>query len=245
MTSSTTSIILNWNNLNVSKDSIRRIKRESPLIVVDNGSTDGSKLYFADKLKPSEYIQMGYNAGNALARNEAIKRVKTKYFFLLDGDILYVPGTIKTLEKLIERYPECGCLGVNDPIRVRRTGMNGTLCSQEADIKAETGRIYKGFPMAWTQYGLFRNTGQLFPSEEPFDKTGMGYEDSWYYHEMKSKGLESYFITKPLYYHDAHAGKRELDKLKIDTNEPARRKAFEDKWGRNDWLDKELRIEIA
>lgn len=243
MTSKTTAILLNWNTLNVAKDSIRRLKRECPLIVADNGSTDGSKLYFADHLKPEEYIQMGYNSGNCVARNEAIRKVKTKYFFLIDGDILYVPNSIKVLEEILDKYEECGIVGVNDPLRVRRTGMNGTLNTQEADIKAGRSPIFKGFPMAWTQYGLFRNIGQLFPEESPFDTAGMGYEDSFYYHEMKEKGLESYFITQPLYYHDAHAGHRELNKENTPTREDERREFFHKKFGKVDWMDKEMTIQ--
>jgi glycosyltransferase involved in cell wall biosynthesis len=240
----TTAIILNWNNLNVSRDSIRRLRREVPIIVVDNGSNDGSQLYFADKLKKDEYIQMGYNAGNCVARNFGIQRVKTKYFFLLDGDILYVPNSIKVLETILDKYDTCGCVGVNNNESIHKYGFNGTPNLDEASIKAEPSPIFKGFPMAWTQYGLFRNTGQKFPDFDPFDTAGIGYEDDWYYHEMKESGLESFFIQYPLYFHDAHAGKRELNKAKADMREEERKKAFNDKWGSN-WQEKEMQIELV
>jgi glycosyltransferase involved in cell wall biosynthesis len=244
MTSLTTAIVLSWNNLSVSKDTIRRLKRECPIIVVDNGSTDGSQLYFADRLKKDEYIQMGYNAGNCLARNAAIKKVKTKYFFLIDGDILYVPNSIKILEEILEKYPKCGCVGVNNNNSIKKYGFNGTPNLMEAAIKAERNPIFKGFPMAWTQYGLFRNTGQIFPDFDPFDTAGIGYEDDWFYHEMKEKELESYYITEPLYFHDAHAGKRELTKANQDFRESERKEAFEKKYGKA-WMDKQLNIELV
>lgn len=237
-----TAIVLSWNNLNVIKDTIRRLRREADVIVVDNGSTDGSQLYLADLGDKITYIQMGENKGSSVARNMAISRIKGD-FFLIDGDILYVPDSIKILQETIEKYPECGCLGVNDPLRVAQTGMNGTPNLQEAEVFANFSKVYKGFPMAWTQYGYFRNTGQRFPEAYPFDRAGMGYEDSWYYHEMKEKGLESYFITKPLYYHDAHAGHRELKKLNQSTLEPERREAFEKRFGKVDWMDKPITIE--
>lgn len=234
----TTACVLSWNNLNVLKDSIRRLRRDAPVIVVDNGSTDGTQLYLADLGDKITYIQMGENKGSSVARNMALSRVKTKYFFLIDGDILYVPGSIKMLEDEIDKYPECGCLGVNNPRRVAETGMNGTLNEMEADTFSEKSDIYKGFPMAWTQYGIFRNTGQKFPEEYPFDRAGTGYEDSWYYHEMKEKGLESYFMISPLYYHDAHAGKRELDKINMPTLETERRNLFHKRFGEVDWMDR-------
>jgi hypothetical protein len=143
----------------------------------------------------------------------------------------------------MDKYPKCGCVGVNDPNVVAQTGMNGTLDEMRADtIAHKPSTIYSGFPMAWTQYGLFRNTGQKFPEEYPFDRAGMGYEDSWWYWEMKEKGLESYFITRPLYYHDAHAGHRELAKLKQDTLEKERMEAFHKEFGEVDWMDRSLEI---
>ena len=99
--------------------------------------------------------------------------------------------------------------------------------------------------MAWTQYGVFKKTRQRFPEVYPFDRAGHGYEDSWYYHEMKRNGLESYFITKPLYYHDAHAGKRELNKINAPTFENERKTLFEKEFGKNDWLDKSVKIKIV
>lgn len=240
---STKAIVLSWNNLNVIKDTIRRLRRESDVIVVDNGSTDGSQLYLADLGDKITYIQMGENKGSSVARNMAISRVKGD-FFLIDGDILYVPESIKYLKEILDSHPECGIVGVNDPGRVAATGMNGTLDLMEADIKAKKpDKIFKGFPMAWTQYGVFRNTGQKFPEEYPFDRAGHGYEDSFWYWEMKEKGLESYFITKPLYFHDAHAGKRELNKVKMPTLENERREAFEKRFGKVDWMDKPIKIE--
>ena len=232
---------MNWNTLNVAKDSLRRARKEVPVIVVDNGSTDGSKLYFADLGDKITYIQMGENKGSSVARNMAISRVKTKYFFLIDGDILYVPDSIKYLEEILDAHPECGCVGVNDPARVSQTGMNGTLNEFEADLEAKRPeKIYKGFPMAWTQYGLFRS-GIKMPEEYPFDRAGHGYEDDWAYREMQEKGLQSYFILKPLYFHDAHAGKRELRKSNTPTMEKERAEAYFKKWG-DSWLTKPFQI---
>ncbi len=238
-----TACVLSWNNLNVLKDSVRRLRKEVTVIVVDNGSTDGTQLYLADLGDKITYIQMGENKGSSIARNMAISRVKGD-FFLIDGDILYVPDSIKYLKEILDAHPECGCVGVNSPRQVAEYGMNGTLNEMEADIQAhKPPMIYKGFPMAWTNYGLFRNTGQKFPEQYPFDRAGMGYEDSWWYWEMKEKGLESYFITHPMYYHDAHSGKRELDKIGMPTLEVERRKAFVDRFGEVDWLDKSINIE--
>lgn len=238
----TTAIVLNWNNLNVSKDSVRRLKREVPVIVVDNGSTDGSVEYFS-AFDDITFINLGKNTGNCVARNKALDMVKTSYFFLLDGDILYVPDSIKYLLEVIEKNPNAGIVGVHNDNNVREFGFNGVPIESMADIKARPPmKVFKGFPMAWTQYGIFRNTGQRFIEKPPFDTAGHGYEDDWWFREMKEKELDSYFITHPHYFHDAHSGKRELAKVDLPTREEERAKAYHDKWG-DSWLSRNFTIE--
>lgn len=240
----TTAIILSWNTLSVVKDSLRRLKRECPVIVVDNGSTDGSREYFESYSDPNvKFILLDENKGNCIARNLALRATTTPYFFLIDGDILYVPNSIKILEEIIGKYPECGCVGVHNEINVRKYGFNGTPNILEASLKAVAPQtVYKGFPMAWTQYGLFRKTGQEFIEKAPFDTAGHGYEDDYWFREMKKKGLDSYFITEPLYYHEAHSGKREIAKLGLPDREDERRKAYQDRWGES-WLTQLFTVE--
>jgi len=234
----TTAIILNWNTLHITKDSYRRLAKEVPVIILENGSDDGSLEYFKSLKDNPKIIHYYYNAGNCIPRNNGIDLVQTDYFFLLDGDILYVPKSIKILEEILNTYKQCGCVGVHNMQNVAKYGHNGTPNKQKADLRStKPDAVFSGFPMAWTQYGLFRKTDQRFITKKPFNKPGQGYEDSWYYHEMKSRGLDSWFITKPLYYHQAHSGKRELEKYRLPTFEQDRKKIFENKWGKVDWID--------
>lgn len=235
----TTAIVLNWNELHIVKDTVRRLKREVPVIVVDNGSTDGSFEYFRDHPDPRvEFLPLNENKGNALARNEAIKKVKTDYFFLIDGDILYVPGSIKVLESILSVYKDAGCVGVHSPEQVKNYGHNGTRNIMEANLRAENPTaIFKGWPMAWTQYGLFRTKDILFPSTAPFDGPGMGWEDDYYYMLIREKGLHSYFITTPMYFHEAHHGKTQFDEMGKDTREKERMEAFFQRWGQKETVN--------
>lgn len=241
----TTAIVLNWNTLHVAKDSIRRLSREVPTIVVDNGSTDGSREYFTEHPRDGvTYMLHERNLGSSVARNLAIDQVKTPYYFLLDGDILYVPGSIALLERVFSTYPACGIIGVHCGESVQKYGHNGTPDINEADIAAPAdATVYRGFPMAWTQYGLFRKSDQRFPAQPPFDGPGYGYEDSWYYHELRERGLDSYYVERPMYYHDAHSSKRELEKAGLPDNEAARRDAFHARFGQTDWLDRAFTTE--
>lgn len=244
-----TAIILSWNTYETVKESVARLLEENiPVILVENGSTDATKgwikyLHLDEKIKVIDYPE---NVGNCVSRNAAIDLVETKYFFLLDGDIIYVPKTIEILERVAKRLPNFGIVGVHNPNQVGKTGHNGTSEYGQSDLEAKYPDIaYWGIPMAWTQYGLFLKTDQRFITEPPFDRIGYGLEDSYFYQEMKRKGLGCYFITEPMYYHEAHSSKKEIEELGIDLKdtENKRRLIFERDFGQNDWLNRNYTIQ--
>ena len=231
----TTCIILSWNTYETVKESVERLLEENiPVILVENGSTDETKTWieFMKIAEKVTVLNLPENVGNCVSRNLAIDMVDTKYYFLLDGDIIYVPNTIKVLEKTFKRLPNAGILGVHNPNQVGKTGHNGTKLYEEAEFEAQLpNKAYFDLPMAWTQYGLFLKTDQRFIVEPPFDRIGMGWEDNYFYWQMKTEhNLESYFITNPMYYHEAHSGQIEINKLGIENYEEERKRIFINKF---------------
>lgn len=240
--------ILNWNELNVSRDSVRRLMKEpdvTQVVVVDNGSTDGSKEYFRELVQHGlTLVDLPENVGPSVGRNKGIEQCDEDYIFLLDGDILYVPGTIAEYQKILDHYTDAFCVGQNSFEMVMQLGHNGTLNPIEADLRMDTDYVISDwFPMAWTQYGLFR--GDLlreyrFIDEGPFGQAGWGYEDDDYFHEMKKLGYTALSVNKPLYYHEAHSGVKELIRSEsqefFDDQMKRRKKIFDKKWGKkNTW----------
>jgi GT2 family glycosyltransferase len=70
-------IVVNYNGIELLKkylDSVLQTQYPSRVIVVDNGSNDGSVEYL--KEKGVEVIQLDKNYGPAYARNVAIKSLK-------------------------------------------------------------------------------------------------------------------------------------------------------------------------
>ena len=254
-------LCLNWNELEVAKDTVRRALKEPEIdevIVVDNGSTDGSKEYFrklagtilvpdkqlkfTDKNQKLIFIDWPLNAGASVARNLGIKVAKGEYIFLIDGDILYVPGTVAAYKKILDHYQDAACVGQNSFEMLSQTGHNGAYNPVDADIRmSEDYTISDWFPMAWTQYGLFRTQLLLdhpFVEEPPFNEAGYGFEDDDMYHQLKKAGYVSLSVDKPVYYHFAHSGIRELKKADLEIKMEERKKVFEKRWGRNSgWGD--------
>jgi len=218
------------------------------IILVDNGSTDGTKEYFADltddKFVP---IYLKKNLGSSVGRNKGLSKTKSKHVFLIDGDILYVRGTIREYAKILDAFPDAGCVGQNSQALLAQLGHNGVYNPTEADFVMDTNyTIEDWFPMAWTQYGLFR--GDMlrelrFVELPPYNEAGYGCEDDWLYQEMEKAGYVSLAVDKPVYYHHAHSGWRELHKAGVQDKMIERVKLFEKCWGRNNlWAQRLKRI---
>jgi glycosyltransferase involved in cell wall biosynthesis len=237
-------ILLNWNELDVSKDSVRRLLKEPGLnvIVVDNGSEDGSKEYFRSLGNKIKFVDLDKNYGSSVGRNKGLEVSTGKNIFLCDGDILYIKGTIAEYQKILDKNPKSYCVGQNSVELLNRLGHNGAYDIADADFSMGTDyTVEEWFPMAWTQYGLFR--GDLlrkvkFVTEGAFGEAGYGFEDDWMHHEMKSLGYNSSACSLPVYYHFAHGGWRELGKAKKEDKMNERKRIFEKKWGKGaGWVD--------
>ncbi len=83
------------------------------IIIVDNGSTDGS-LDIAEEYRDNGYVKLIRNNINntAKALNLSTRIARGKYVCQLDSDDLYAPETLKTLFSYMESNPNCA-LGVS------------------------------------------------------------------------------------------------------------------------------------
>lgn len=78
------------------------------VIVVDDGSKDGSLRAAQSIGDPRLKVYSKKNGGVSEARNFGIKRAQNEYIAFLDADDCWEPNYLEEMAKLIARYPNCG-----------------------------------------------------------------------------------------------------------------------------------------
>lgn len=93
-------IVVTFNSREILSECLASIPAGCDVIVVDNGSTDGS----ADLAQ----IRNPDNRGFAKAVNQGVERAKGKYVLLLNPDARLEPGAVETLVATLESRPDVG-----------------------------------------------------------------------------------------------------------------------------------------
>lgn len=100
-------IIPNYNGKKYLADCFNSLKKQTyrdfRVIMVDNGSTDGSCQFVRDNYPRAEVIELSENTGFANAVNVGIKSCSEKYVFLLNNDTICDEGAIEALVKLMDK----------------------------------------------------------------------------------------------------------------------------------------------
>ncbi len=83
----------------------------SEVIVVDNGSKDGSLAMVKKDFSKVNLIANRSNLGFAKANNQALRQAQGKDCLLLNPDTRVKPGSLEKLIKFVEEHPEAGTVG--------------------------------------------------------------------------------------------------------------------------------------
>ncbi len=146
--------------------------RDFELIIVDDGSRDGTSKKIAeyndDRIK---YVYQE-NGGVSSARNKGICISKGEFICFLDSDDEWKACHLETLSDLIEKYENCGMYITGYDIRLH----TGTIVHKSGQIfrhlDSEHMMSDDGFSVL-LKYGYFFNTNTVCCRKEVFDKVGL------------------------------------------------------------------------
>lgn len=109
-------IILTWNSKGMLQRCLESIFdntdiEDCEIIVVDNGSQDGTQEMLKANFPEVRVIRNNVNRGVAPARNQGLKLARGEYLLILDVDAIVKRGAIDTLVEFMERKEVVGLVG--------------------------------------------------------------------------------------------------------------------------------------
>lgn len=206
-----TIIIPNYNGLKFMEPCFKALRAQSDqnfeLLVVDNGSTDGSVKWLEDHQIPSIFLEE--NTGFSGAVNIGIRESVTPYVILLNNDTEPQPDYVKEMVKAIERSPKIFSVS------------SKMIQLYQKDLMDDAGDMYSVLGWAY-QRGVGQKSsgynkacrvfsacaGAAIYRREVFDKIGGFDEDHFAYLEdidvgyrAKICGYENWYCPKAVVYH--------------------------------------------
>lgn len=123
-------VIVNWNTRQYLLDCIASLREQTTrvrleIIVVDNGSHDGSEDAVRDRYPGVTLIQNGANFGFARANNVGFAVARGRYLCLVNTDVIALDGVVDKLVARMDAAPDLGLLG---PRTVTREGILRQNC---------------------------------------------------------------------------------------------------------------------
>jgi GT2 family glycosyltransferase len=103
-------VIPNWNGRHFLGDCLLSLRRQTDknfrVIVVDNGSSDGSCEFLRTSFPEVEVVSLSENTGFSYAINSGISVSRAPLILLLNNDIEVAEDCIERLTEALERYPD-------------------------------------------------------------------------------------------------------------------------------------------
>jgi len=109
-------IIVNWNTLHYLEQSLSSIYANLPsnefdVWVVDNASTDGSPQMVMEGFPQVHLIENKQNVGFARANNQAIRKSRGRFVWLLNSDTKVKPNALDHLFNFMQLHSDAGAAG--------------------------------------------------------------------------------------------------------------------------------------
>jgi GT2 family glycosyltransferase len=109
-------VLVCWNNRDYLRPCLASLyasgmRHACEVVVVDNGSTDGSQAMLGDRFPDVAIIQNDRNVGLGRASNQGIMATSAPYVLLLNNDTLVEGAAIDALIDVMAATPDAGAVG--------------------------------------------------------------------------------------------------------------------------------------
>lgn len=188
-------------------ESIEKInypKSKIQIIVIDNGSTDGSREIIEKRFKWVKLIKNPKNLGFAKAINQGIKLARSSYIFITNDDIVFETNSLKNLVEYSLKDSQVGIIGglmyKKNPRKEISTAGNR--------MNLLTGNVFScPNPQKIKEPGWIPGCGMLV-KKDVVDKIGLlddlftySFEDYDYCLRAKAAGFKVLYLPSAIFWH--------------------------------------------
>ncbi len=177
------------------------LPEQPPVVVVDNGSTDGTADMVRTRHPDVRLLTPGRNLG-AVGRNLGVAEVDTPYVAFCDDDTWYDPGALSTAADLLDAHPSLAV--VTGSILVEPGGRLDDICEEMAASPLDAPVGLPGHPL------LSFLAGVSTLRKEAFDRVGgfserlwLGGEEELLAADLASAGWHMAYIPEVVAHHQA------------------------------------------
>lgn len=209
-------VLVCWNNkayLDPCLNSLYEtgMRNSFDVVVVDNGSTDGSQQMLAEKYPTVRIIQNMSNVGLGKASNQGIQATTGRYVLLLNNDTIVNGESFDAMVDFLEQKPKAGAVGgklLNPDGSIQACYNYFSTLSEEFLIATRLGEIFNsGYPSVLRGDEIrsvdWLSSACLMVRRAAFDQIGLLDEGYFIYgdeadlqYRLKKAGWEIYFLPQ-------------------------------------------------
>jgi GT2 family glycosyltransferase/tetratricopeptide (TPR) repeat protein len=240
-------IIPTWNKIELTKQCLTALAAATmdvsfEVIIVDNGSTDGTREFLSELKGDVQIIQNDRNLGFAKACNQGARAARGKYLVFLNNDTIPQSQWLNPLVNEVEDYPEVGIVGSKllfadgsiqhagvAFMRSIRTAYHIYRSAPGTDPGVNQRRAFQAVTAACM---LIRR--ELFEEAHGFDEAFInGFEDVDLCLKVREKGFQVIYQPRSVVYH--------LESQTPGRNEHENQNSqlLQERWGTHWWLGDE------
>lgn len=222
-------VLVCWNNLTYLEPCLESLydgdmHSKFDVVVVDNGSTDGSQEMLCEKYPQIQIIQNDHNVGLGKASNQGIEATNGRHVLLLNNDTLVDGPSLDAMVEFLDSHPNAGAVGgrlLNPDGSFQAGFADFSSLSEEFLIATRLGELLRpGYPSHADDYVIrevgWMSSACLLVRRSAMDKVGLLDEEYFIYgdeadiqYRLQKAGWKVYYLP---HVNTTHFGGRSMNR---------------------------------